>query len=242
MRAPKKFREIFAKTRNKGWLAIIVLTPILVVPVYVASAQAPDLERIVFVDYVGPVHKGEAGDICGDGSGKFTKIAGGIRWRSFPVSYYINPVGSGLDATVTTNAVVTAFDTWDAQEHPAGTFFTQVNNAADAKITVAWQAMDGTGGALASASIQYNPATKSIVHVDIRFDSGDSWSVLTNESCTITGTSFDIQNVATHEIGHSVGLGHASDVLLTMYQYASPGETLKRSLGFGDQRGLDKLY
>jgi len=223
----------------------IGIASLLLLPLQMTIAQPPNLERIIFIDYVGKVHTGPAGDPCGDGSGKFRTISGGLRWlsSSFPVSYFIDPAGSGLDAASTTSAVVNAFNTWDAQEHPAGTFFTSTSSASGAEITVAWEGMDGSGGALATASILYNPATKAIVHVDIRFDSGDSWFVSTNPNqCTSVGGSFDIENVAAHEIGHSVGLGHASDSRLTMYQYASPGETLKRSLGVGDQKGLDKLY
>ena len=57
------------------------------------------------------------------------------------------------------------------------------------------------------------------------------------------GNSFDVQDVARDEIGHAICHGHhVSDSWITMYKYASPGETLKSSLGKGDQRGIDKLY
>ena len=50
-----------------------------------------------------------------------------------------------------------------------------------------------------------------------------------------SGTSFDVQNIATHEIGHALNLGHVSDRLQSMYPTSFAGETLKRSLGNGDK-------
>jgi hypothetical protein len=52
----------------------------------------------------------------------------------------------------------------------------------------------------------------------------------------------DIQNVASHELGHAVGLGHVNDNLLTMFPTSFAGETLKRSLGNGEQAGMNFLY
>ena len=48
--------------------------------------------------------------------------------------------------------------------------------------------------------------------------------------------------MASHELGHSVGLGHVSNNLLTMFPTSFAGETLKRSLGNGDKAGLSFLH
>lgn len=57
----------------------------------------------------------------------------------------------------------------------------------------------------------------------------------------------DVQNIATHEIGHTFGLNHpkgsaASIGCLTMYAYANYGETQKRTLGDGDILGIEAIY
>jgi len=55
----------------------------------------------------------------------------------------------------------------------------------------------------------------------------------------------DLQNIATHELGHGVGLG---DLYITacseetMYGYSNYGETKKRTLNAGDIMGIQKLY
>ncbi|MCI0559070.1 MAG: M10 family metallopeptidase domain-containing protein [Nitrososphaera sp.] len=217
-------------------LAILALIGSVTVPLSTAVAEAPTLEKMVFVDYVAPSHLGKSNDACGDGSGKYTVFSGGLKWKSFPVTYNI-----AAPSAAAKSAVVAAFNEWDDEEHPSGALFSELASSS-ADINVFWSPIDGAGNILAQTTFWYNPFTKEITRAEIAFDSGDRWFVATSQSCTAVGSDFDIQNVATHEIGHALGLGHANHAALTMYRYASPGETLKSSLGYGDQRGLDRLY
>ena len=55
----------------------------------------------------------------------------------------------------------------------------------------------------------------------------------------------DFESIATHELGHSVGLDDlytAECAEQTMYGYATEGETKKRSLEAGDIEGVGQLY
>lgn len=54
----------------------------------------------------------------------------------------------------------------------------------------------------------------------------------------------DYQNIATHEFGHALGLGHPDNSCTeeTMYAYANPGETKKSTLNAGDIAGISTLY
>ena len=51
-----------------------------------------------------------------------------------------------------------------------------------------------------------------------------------------------MQNVATHEIGHFIGIGHTNDPEATMYSNMGSGETKKRSLEQDDIDAVSFLY
>jgi hypothetical protein len=223
----------------------------------IAEEKAPELNKIVFIDYgragkeppgrqqQEDIHTGASTstDPCGDGSSQYTLTH--TKWNTFPVSYYINANGvtSGVDKSAATQAIINAFNTIDKENHPSVTFFTRTSDSTNAKIKVSWAALDGSGGALARTTIYYNSATKIISKAQVVLDTGDKWFISSKWSCGgIAGSPFDIENVAVHEIGHAVGLGHVSDTKLTMYGSAAQGETLKRSLGIGDQKGIDAIY
>jgi hypothetical protein len=209
--------------------------------------RLPELEIKTFVDYKRSPpqaqHQGRSGDVCGDGSNNY-RTFGGIKWRSYPVLYYIDTSGvNRIDPSIAKRAVVAAFNEIDREEHPPGRFFSQVARASNADINVRWGYLDGSGNAIAETTFWYSISTGTMVYAEIVFDRGERWNVLSGLRCSgRAGSPFDIQNIAVHEIGHAIGLDHVSDIRLTMYPSSAPGETLKRSLGIGDQRGIDRLY
>ncbi|MBU2577818.1 matrixin family metalloprotease, partial [Patescibacteria group bacterium] len=95
-------------------------------------------------------------------------------------------------------------------------------------------------GVIAVTTIWYNPATKAIVEFDIMFDTDWTWG-----DATIDTAKMDLQNIATHEFGHGVGLADVYDSAcsaVTMYGYSDYGETQKKTLETPDITGLQKLY
>jgi hypothetical protein len=72
------------------------------------------------------------------------------------------------------------------------------------------------------------------------------WSINdpTLGDCGGDPASYDVQNVATHEFGHWVGLGDIydpNDSELTMYGYGALGELKKDTLATGDTIGINTV-
>jgi hypothetical protein len=174
-----------------------------------------------------------------DESIKFKLVNGGISW----------PAGSTVEFTMVgipaefEDAVLLAVGTMEALM-PGTTFTrnddsTQLNPCTGQPNSISWLQADGPGGVLASAAACFNTASKEISGFRMALDLDEPWA--TDGSAS----SVDVQGVATHEMGHVVGIDHTNapaSACLTMYKFSSLGETQKRTLGLGDKLGMDALY
>ncbi|KAK4755957.1 hypothetical protein SAY87_009714 [Trapa incisa] len=70
----------------------------------------------------------------------------------------------------------------------------------------------------------------------LHFDGSEQWS-----TSTPTLDETDLESVALHEIGHTLGLAHTADQGAVMYAYNGPGD-VKRELQQDDINGIRALY
>lgn len=77
----------------------------------------------------------------------------------------------------------------------------------------------------------------SIIDADVLFNGRDYGFTTSGQS-----GRFDIQDVATHELGHLLGLDHSGVVGASMYPYVDPRVILHRSLSLDDAHGLRAMY
>ena len=79
--------------------------------------------------------------------------------------------------------------------------------------------------------------TGQIIDADVLFNGG-------NFSFTTSGEAgrFDVQDVATHELGHLLGLDHSGCAGASMYPYVDPSVILHRSLSADEVRGIESVY
>jgi len=127
------------------------------------------------------------------------------------------------DGSTTTSTLVADTSSPDGVNE---VYFAEIDSEGAIAVTIVWYTI---GPPWLRQLIEWDQ-----VYDDVRFD----WSSIGEAD------KMDFENIAQHELGHSVGMGHPDDSCIeeTMYRFASDGETKKRDLNTGDITGVDKLY
>ena len=171
------------------------------------------------------------------------KTSGGadIKWFTPNVIYYINPTGgpsnnlSAIQASMQTwTDVVTSYFTFTY----GGTTTSTSCGTNDGANIVCFAPM-GLTGTLAVNSFWYDTSSGQMIDSDIKFNTDYTWATDGSPN------AYDVQNVGTHELGHSLSLDdlyNAIDSEKTMYGYVSAGEIKKRTLDQDDIDGITYLY
>ncbi len=179
----------------------------------------------------------------GETSTCYTFLGRGVKWKDLPVNYVIHPdldagaVSAGAEEwdSHTSANLVGSYSTdkgatWD-DETPDGRnemVFGDYPQSGVIAVTIIWGYFYGP------------PGQREIIEFDILFDTDFTWGDATKDPSVM-----DLQNIATHEIGHGFGLGdlyNSECAEETMYGYSTEGETKKRDLNAGDITGIQELY
>ncbi len=184
------------------------------------------------------------------GSTCYTFLAKGAKWKSLE-SWIVNPANSqGIDSNFVFSNLAADIQKWEDKSltnivgdgsatgniliadtsSPDGVnevYFGSITDPGVIAVTIVWGIFYGP------------PSQRELVEWDQVYDQVDfAWSA------TGEAGKMDFENIATHELGHSVGMGHPDNTCTeeTMYAYADYGETKKRDLNTGDIAGINSLY
>lgn len=228
---------------------------------------SPGLERRIFIHYAKP------GTECGNGicepsenpkncpadcqpqeegeSTCYAFLGKWVKWKELLVNYVIDPDNPyGLTKEFITDAICAGAEEWnswtsaglfgaysidydatwdiDAPDGRNELLFGNYSEQRVIAVTVVWGYFSGP------------PGNRKIVEFDILFNTDFSWG-----DATVDSAVMDLQNIATHELGHGAGLDDLYETACseeTMYGYSDYGETKKRDLGTGDITGIQELY
>jgi hypothetical protein len=208
----------------------------------------PQLKEITFIHYAKPDKPGKPQPSPVDNTAY--KLWG--FYLPGALTYYVNPNGAPVGALA---EIKSAFETWDAvtgmelfNDSVLQTTASGFGN--DGQNTISWVGI-APPNIIAMTRIWYlddgDPTTlDAIEEFDIVFNALLKWGIDPDDEGPLKlKKAYDIQDIATHEAGHVVGLDDLYEDLyreLTMYGYSSKSETNKISLEQGDIDGAQYLY
>lgn len=221
---------------------------VLFAPEVLAKNEGPkhNLKETVFVHW--PGKRPPVGSPCQDANSDTVKDFDVAGWHmpdsglTYKISTFQAP-GNIKSAAI--SPIKNSFATWTATDSKQifeyeGTSSLKTAKQRDGENTLSW----GTIGsnAIAITYISWWGDTGLVDEIDTIFNKNYPWSInnQTAGDCGGSLNSYDLQNIATHEAGHWVGLDDLysnSDSGLTMYGYGYLGELRKSSLGTGDTLG-----
>ncbi|MDP4000970.1 MAG: matrixin family metalloprotease [bacterium] len=219
------------------------------------------VEGYAIVDYRNPKAKpdnpgggkGKGGGGGGDPvSSCYTFISKGAKWKTVE-NWIMNPANSdGMDENVVFNTVAAGVDKWEAAAE--NTSIIGSGSVTSDLLVMDTSSTDGLNevyfGDLDAGTIGVTiiwgifsgpPFGRQLVEWDQVYNTDFTWSLDAEGSLT----EMDLDNIVTHELGHTFGLGdlYTQDCVdETMYGYGSEGEIKKRDLNVGDIVGVKELY
>ena len=166
---------------------------------------------------------------------------------NYKINYSSKP--SNLSNSQVENVFTNSFATWsstDANQIFNYTGSTSVSNARlDGTNAVLWKKINRS--AIAITYVWYYSSTGESVETDTIFNKSYKWSATAydeNSQCGGVAGTYDLENIATHEFGHWIGLDDlydSQDQDLTMYGYGETTELKKDTLGAGDILGVNAI-
>lgn len=167
-----------------------------------------------------------------------------IKWRYARATFKINTTGGPSSSL---SAIKEAMQTWTNVKTScfafvdSGTTTSTAYGINDGQNIISFGYLDDSD-TLAQNTFWYDPSTGRLLDSDIRFNTG--YGITWSCDCSSYST-YDVQDIGTHELGHSLSLCDLYDSYdseKTMYGYGITGEFKKISLDQDDIDGIAYLY
>jgi len=168
-------------------------------------------------------------------------VLSGPTWASGPVLYYVNTTNMDLPDAVIPPALAVGANAWSTQTRASFRFqyagtSTVTTNTNDG-INVVMFRNASSGSAIATTYWWSNGS--HIIDADIVFWDGGFQFFTGSTGCS---NGFYIEDIAAHEFGHALGLGHSTVASATMFPSVSTCATGNRTLDPDDIAGVEALY
>jgi hypothetical protein len=229
-----------------------------------SEADGKIAEGFLFIHYreefAKPPWAGNGKDKGNKETEPYAILGKGVKWKTTE-PYVLDPTTTDdVSDTFVINTIIASFDTWENPEEGVtyNIFGSRVDGEVDGADTLSpdnknelFFGLIEDEGVIAVTIVwgyfRGPPQSREIIEYDMVFDDEYTWGYAgpTNEEAPYDTSIMDLQNIATHELGHALGLADLYDDTATeqtMYGYATEGETKKRTLAAGDIAGVKELY
>ena len=168
-------------------------------------------------------------------------VLSGPMWAPGPVPYRVNTTNLDLPDAVIPPALAVGAGAWTSQTSAsfsfqyAGTSTVTTNTNDGLNVVMFRNASSGS----AIATTYWWSSGSRIIDADIVFWDGGFQFFTGSTGCS---NGFYIEDIAAHEFGHALGLGHSTVTSATMYPSVSSCATGNRTLDADDIAGVQALY
>jgi hypothetical protein len=167
----------------------------------------------------------------------------GHKWAVQQVPYYINPANKYMSETAALSAIQAAASNWSAQSN-ANILLYYMGRTSGASISAngkneVFFRDESNGGTYGQTYVWWD-GTGALIETDTIFYTGSYTFLADGAACP--GGALYLQDAATHELGHALGLGHSSVSTASMNPYMNACSTSFRTLDSDDLAGIESLY
>jgi hypothetical protein len=176
------------------------------------------------------------------GAGAYSSYA---RWASSPVTFYVNPVNSDVSQAAAIAAMQAGMNAWTTQS--GSSFRYQYGGTANDTATsydnrnVVFFRNASNGSAIATTYSWWS-SSNELLDSDIIFWDANFTFFTGSAGCGGVSNAAYMEDIATHEFGHALGLSHSTSTDATMYPSYSYCSMAFRTLASDDVNGARALY
>jgi hypothetical protein len=169
-------------------------------------------------------------------------VLNGPKWGTSQVPYYINPANLDVSENAATAAVQAGLATWGSQSDASASFYymgrtSGTSLANNGKNEIFFR--NASNDSVIASTYSWSDGQNHLIDADIVFYDGGFTFFAGSSGCS---GGLYIEDVAAHESGHALGLGHSTVSTATMYPSISRCAMSNRTLDADDLAGVEKLY
>jgi hypothetical protein len=167
------------------------------------------------------------------------------KWSGARATFFVNPANTDVSASAAATAVQYALNVWSTQtgttfRYQYGGTVTDSSTANDKRNVMIFR--NASNGSALATTYSWWDGSKNLLDSDIIFWTSNFAFFTGTSGCGVVANAAYLEDIATHELGHALGLNHSSTSAATMYPSYGYCSQALRTLASDDIAGAKALY